>query len=381
MRSTLSLASKRLLGLILFFITSTFVLFYSPAEAVLPVKGQCSLCHTMHNSQNGSTMVYAGTGASWNGSDQLAGGTDNSPQPSLLNTSCVGCHSSDSGSTIVTIGVTRIPIVYNTGGYPANPLAGGNFYNVSRGGSENDKYGHNVHGISGEDANISPSGPGAPGTLPPPGVNPTCMQQCHGTLAAGGATFFGGNGCEGCHLRNYGVRHHQSPSWYRFLRGHSFNTLRRVDGVPDPTGNYEQNPGAGHNEYKGVDDATTYTYGDGSLNATQSITDFCSGCHANFHEEMDGASSTWLRHPSDMLLPETGEFAGYDPTASYNNLAPVAYLNPAAPVRSEAVVMCLSCHRAHASNYQDSLRWDYLTCSPGSANPNCGCFVCHSDKD
>lgn len=385
MRPRSRLACKELLGplTLLFIVIAVFILAV-PARAVLPIKGgACSTCHTMHNSQNGSTMVFAGTGAAWDGSNQLAGGTSTSPQDSLLVTDCVGCHSSDTSNTIITIGTLRIPIVFNTGGYPSSPLAGGNFYNVSIGGAANDVYGHNVYGISEQDNNIPPPTPGAPGSLPPATTfDPTCMQQCHGTLAIAD-TQFGPGGCTGCHLRSFGdaVRHHESPSWYRFLRGHDFSALRQVEGVPDP--DWEQTPSfANSNKYKGVDDATTYIYDFGSLELTQSISDFCSGCHANFHEDMDGASSTWIRHPSDSLLPETGEFAAYNPITSYNNLAPVAYIDPDAPVRSEAVVMCLSCHRAHGSQYPDILRWDYTgTCSPGTANANCGCFVCHTEKD
>ena len=355
--------------------------WWAPARAVLPVTGQCYLCHTMHNSQNGSNMAVASTGAAWNASNQISGGAATNPQSKLLITNCVGCHSSSTANTIVTIGSVRIPIVFNTGGYPAQPLAGGNFYHVSLDGPANDVYGHNVFGISDPDSNIPPPTPGAPGALPPAtDMDPSCMQQCHGTLATGGGTFFGGNGCEGCHLRGYALRHHGSPSWYRFLRGHSSNVARRVDGVPDP--DWEQSPSlANSNKYKGGVDATTYSYAFGSLNLTQSITDYCSGCHPNFHQEMDGAGGTWIRHPSDNLLPSTGEYGAYDPTASYNNLAPVAYLDPSNPQRNEAIVMCLSCHRAHASQYPDSLRWDYDTCQAGSANANCGCFVCHTEKD
>ncbi len=368
------------------FITLLCILSFniSPTDATLPVSGVCSQCHTMHNSQNNALIVQAGAGSLWNGSGQLTGGSDTSSQKSLLVTDCIGCHSTNTTDSIVTVGSLSIPIVFNTGGYPPQPLAGGNFYYVSLGAAR-DGYGHNVYGISGQDGNIAAPAPGAPGALPPATtMAPSCTLECHGTLAGTGPYFFGGGkgGCEGCHLRSYAVKHHETASSFRFLRGHTSNMLRRVDGVPDP--NWEQTPTlANSNKYQGGDDATTYSYNFGALNLTQSITDFCSGCHANFHEEMD-SGSVWIRHPSDFLLPEgTTEYAAYNPTTTYSNMAPVAWLNPSSPQRSEAVVMCLSCHRAHGSQYPDILRWDYVNdCEIQDATPgDCGCFVCHTTKD
>ncbi|MFC1513206.1 cytochrome c3 family protein [Thermodesulfobacteriota bacterium] len=62
---------------------------------------------------------------------------------------------------------------------------------------------------------------------------------------------------------------------------------------------------------------------------------------------------------------------------------PVAWETPDNPVRSKAVVMCLSCHRAHGSEYPDMLRWDYNTMivNDEQGATGTGCFVCHSSKD
>jgi predicted CXXCH cytochrome family protein len=54
----------------------------------------------------------------------------------------------------------------------------------------------------------------------------------------------------------------------------------------------------------------------------------------------------------------------------------------------DAIVTCISCHRAHGSQYDDLLRWDYTQCianenvaADDTITPDCGCFYCHRDKD
>jgi len=150
---TTKTSSRRLLlgGIRFSLALATVAALAGPALA--KVTGVCSNCHTMHNSQGGDGVVIAGTNAGWNGGGAMTGGTDTGPQQRLLVTNCVGCHSSTTDATIVTVGDSRIPIVYNSGGVaPLKPLAGGNFYYVENNG---DQYGHNVRGISGQDSLLS----------------------------------------------------------------------------------------------------------------------------------------------------------------------------------------------------------------------------------
>ena len=372
--------------------------FFSFAQqAVGQVKGQCSTCHTMHNSQNNSKMVYMGTSgatawAGWNGSAVLQGGTAApSPQASLLVSDCVGCHTSTTGDTIITIGSTRVPIVFNTGGYPANPLAGGNFYRVAQSGG--DAYGHNVRGISAQDGALITLG--APGTV-------GCSNSCHVTLTLTDAQTDGQrkNGCQGCHQS---VKHHGSDpagspvgaagGYYRFLSappGHDMVGGGGVHGIEDP--NWEQNPTASnHNAYyggTGADDEDP-----------ESIGKFCAGCHYNFHSpgfvttmwgtDNGGGVNPWFRHPADYAIPNSGEYLNY---TVYSPTVPIArpessltggvgYSSTVRPGTDK--VFCLSCHRAHGSQYSDMLRWSYSMMVPGTtgAGAGTGCFVCHSDKD
>jgi predicted CXXCH cytochrome family protein len=144
-----------------------------------------------------------------------------------------------------------------------------------------------------------------------------------------------------------------------------------------------------HNYYKGVQ--VKYTSGDedkSALKTYQSISAFCAGCHPIFHNTSEISSyslgvpykSPWLRHPTDIQLPDSSEYSGYDPVDSYSAEAPVAWTNPASPTRETAVVMCLSCHRPHGSNQPDMLRWDYGTMIAGGGGSG-GCFTCHTTKN
>lgn len=350
------------------------------------VTGPCANCHTMHNSQDASPLARAGTNVGWGGSG-LTGDISSEPLSHLLVTDCVGCHTATTALTIINYGGSAIPIVYNTVA-PTDPLAGGNFYWVAQGGAANDAKGHNVYGISGTDANLTI----APGRKPG-----TCGGSCHATLAdpPGGNNLERG-GCQGCHVF---TSHHTDRGWYRYLKGHTDSPnpgdpnaggdgLDYVTGIGDD--DWEQETVVDHNGYKGVQVAYD-SHGTGLTNQ-QTISSFCSGCHARFHETADinannGApyTSPWLRHPSDIALPTTGEYAVYDPTTNhpvtgYSAEAPVGWLDPASPVRAGAVVMCISCHRVHGSDQPDLLRWDYATMDVGGGGSG-GCFTCHTLKN
>ncbi len=360
------------------------------------VSGQCSLCHTMHNSQSGDVMAEVGTVgtyAGWNASNQLTGGTITTPEPTLLISDCVGCHSSSTTDSIITIDTLRIPIVFNTVAAPTNPLAGGNFFWVV---DQGDEYGHNVRGISAQDANLA----SAPGTI-------GCANSCHVTLTLEDSEtdLNRANGCKGCHQ---GVKHHgidqgvgkvvtAEAGWYRFLdapAAHAGVGGAPVYGIEDP--NWEQTPDKdNHNVYYG---------GTGDDNETpQSIGKFCSGCHYNFHSDGDNTnvsfwsldnggtgSDSWLRHPADSVIPNSDEYVNY---TVYTVTIPVGRPETAAALEAVTMdvvrpgtdkVICMSCHRAHGSPYPDMLRWDYdamviTTGTPAAAGE--GCFKCHSAKD
>jgi predicted CXXCH cytochrome family protein len=270
--------------------------------------------------------------------------------------------------------------VYNTTGYPSQPLAGGNFYYVAQGGAcakgDCDEYGHNVYGISNADSNLTKGAPG----------NENCgglTSPCHKTLAAPpGAENYNRGGCQGCH---YNVYHHNDNGIYRFLStGHESGGSAAYYVEGDEDSDWEQTT-ATHNWYKGV----VGPVNGGTLATTHSISTFCGGCHKDFHREayIGGTSSPWIRHPTDIALPTTSEYSAYSfndpPTYSnYKTEAPVAWTDPKnTGNRGTPIVMCLSCHRPHGTDQPDMLRWDYDNMIAGGGTNSTGCFTCHTTKD
>jgi predicted CXXCH cytochrome family protein len=395
-----------------FLLAAAFCLGW-PLLANAKIVGPCANCHTMHNSQGGAAEVHLGalgdrldygTGL-WSGPARLT------PQENLLKTDCVGCHSSSSTATIVTLGGgTKIPIVFNTGGPAANTeLAGGNFYytTVDGGGTTMANRGHNVAGIAALDPLLQ-----APGR-----TSGTCGNSCHTTLVT---AIDPGNipgthdqtGCEGCHLT---VGHHDEMvgggtgpgNSYRFLAGHGGTGLSGfVDGGYNYVGGPPGFEGVNWGIQNSVDpaDRNLYMPQDAGYNpATDDlpIGRWCAGCHGQFHafgdtsdvylttdnggdRDFTPGNNPWMRHPTNVRIPITGEFAGVMGD-TYNPLTgiPLARYDPTAVINSTDQVMCLSCHKAHASEWPDALRFDYtdMIAHSGAGTRTDGCFFCHRLKD
>ncbi|MCK4536244.1 MAG: hypothetical protein KAT93_04480, partial [Desulfuromonadales bacterium] len=66
------------------------------------IRGVCSDCHTMHNSQDGQVM------ADFKG--------ETGPNAALTRGSCFGCHAQVSGQALVSVGTASIPQVMHTEG-------------------------------------------------------------------------------------------------------------------------------------------------------------------------------------------------------------------------------------------------------------------------
>ncbi len=145
---------------------------------------------------------------------------------------------------------------------------------------------------------------------------------------------------------------------------------------------WEQNPSSvKHNTYQGSSGLYSGYLESGSINQK------CAGCHGQFHAETL-STSTWIRHPVDVAIPNSGEFVGM---TTYNPLVPVARPNVSAAdtnfssiLRGSDLVSCISCHRAHGSPYPAMLRWAYRDW-PGIDSHTLqpalnGCAVCHTNK-
>ncbi len=372
------------------------------------VAGQCSDCHTMHNSQGGASVT----------GDGLHG--------SLTTGDCVGCHTgtnvvggnipyvmtptlSEYGPDYVTItGVL-------TNNVATNSLAGGTF-NMVESVAGADQFGHNVVGISDPDG----MGQTPPGwvaiTFPAAGGNAVADNWTTQQLTCAGT-----NGCHGDHTNAddfgdiRGAHHGDDSNINGNTVASSFRFLKGIMGTEAADWELAVSA-ANHNGYRGADRIAANSTTTGSLDAT-TISYLCAECHGLFHsgtgeiitgdDPTTASNNPWLRHPSDFALGNAGpvEYADYanadgalytaGPLA-YNYIAPLASVTGAAvsdPLAAGAgvndIVMCLSCHRAHGSAHDDLLRWDYNDIATGgemvagtsTAFDNKGCFACHTTKD
>ncbi len=357
------------------------------------ISGVCSNCHTMHNSQDGAPVDAAG------------------PYGQLLNAGCVACHTA---STPVIQEVNKGPAVLHTvapgGQGGGQTLAGGDFYWVNANEALNASMGHNVidlPGVTVADANMPGADP-----LSPPGWDPvatgtafvadqvasgeatwssqlTCAGEygCHGNHAATGSF----PGMQGAHHNNTGGTATQTDGTLTTI-GESYRFLMGIEGLEEANWNWAETP-VTHNEYYGEDSTVNRSAGGlAAYGGRDTISFLCAECHGLFHGTVDEdatAGSPWVRHPTDIDLPASGEYLLYNDEGAggglYSLEAPVARaVVPAASgsaiTLGSDIVMCLSCHRAHGSPEPDLLRWTYSTMVAGGGATN-GCFTCHTDKN
>lgn len=342
------------------------------------VTGRCDNCHTMHNSQDGAPMAtYGADGSSWK---------DTGPYDALTRGSCLGCHGMGESSKIATIGGSEIPQVYHT---DSEDLAGGNFAYITgaKGSGASEAKGHNVIDLGSIDETLTDA----------PGFSHVSVRNTELTCA-------GANGCHGYRyiagdsgLRNLKGTHHRNVDGpceiaedvhdsYRFLFG--------VRGLENTIDKWQNKDSDSHNEYYGAPtpmgvDQTDCTSCHSMIPAvlrpsTNTISGFCATCHGDFHltAGIGGDSmSPFTRHPTDVVLPDTGEYAAY---TTYNENAPIGRTAVPGTISNTVtpgadVVTCLSCHVAHASDYPDMLRWDYSMIRAGG-NGSDGCCICHTQK-
>lgn len=384
-----------------------------PFSATARISGPCVNCHTMHNSQNGASLTV-----------------DLRNNPTLVRRDCIGCHAQGAGEKIVTVGGVQIPQVYHNDA--SGDLAAGNFAYISGvkdspGGADPGK-GHNVIDLVSPDPFLdAPPGWRHDETVVAGGMRLTCAGSmgCHGIRGqpltvedefGGGKTsyrtgltaFSGYEGSiilgkkfNGGHHNNYdgvklGLSH---PNFQQDPLAHSYRFIRGLKGYGNQQSRWQNLSSTSHNEYyvfPGVTmDFETVACGgchvlgintfEGKITTPyMSMTGFCVTCHGSFHNSTQGVA--FVRHPSSLVIKNAGEYANY---TTYNVQAPVGRQvlpsNPSSTVTPGTdVVMCLSCHMAHASPYPDMLRWDYSKMMTGTADNTAagtGCFICHSSKD
>jgi hypothetical protein len=276
----------------------------------------CNGCHTMHNSQDG----------------QLVDPDSPDGNPFLLEDAspsdvCLGCHADGLGA-VFAVDVLN----------PSPQKGAGNFIflledniNDAHAGASNpvngDAAGHNLnapgHGLA-PDATLATS-PG--GSFPSALLGCTSCHDPHGTGA------------------------------FRILYGDG----RLVQDFY--TFNADAPVAEGLSIFFGNETPTSHTAYQSGVSA------WCGNCHGNFHD-----NSTQLIHPSGQTLGGTiaTNYGLYNGTAQWGTgnpatsyIAMVPFEDPANTTTSTAgpsagsVVMCLTCHRAHASSAMDAGRWDF----------------------
>ncbi|MDP2157370.1 MAG: cytochrome c3 family protein [Nitrospirota bacterium] len=366
-----------------------FVSIDRQVQAGMPAGIACFKCHTMHNSQNGVPEPRTGGASQMGIATPECAGCHGINRPNLLKMDCIGCHAENIAGGNNISPSTGAPQVAHSG----TDLAAGNFKYVF---NANSAKGHNVHGF-----NIGGLGPMEmeSNIIPPdapPGYN---VALDYGGWAPNGLTVnplmcAGTNGCHGNRseivpLRSIAGAHHADDSALQFggafiqagqgsTVGTSYRFLYGVQGGESNNWEATFNAATNHNEYKGE----TWGARGNDPRTDHTISSLCSTCHGSFHASgatgIGTGTSPWIRHPTDVGMVTTGEFAAY----TYTQQVPVARVTlPSAATAMAAtadnrIVMCLSCHRAHASANDDSLRWQY---DATMTTPN-GCYNCHSGK-
>jgi hypothetical protein len=388
-----------------------------PSVGLAKIVGQCSDCHTMHNSEQGQPVA------------QVFGWTGASPTPNevLLKYDCMACHAMQTGQAIVTLaGGSRVPQVY--GNYP-NDRAGGNFAYIdgTKGSGGSDRKGHNVIDIVTADATLH----GPPGFTRGPSSDQTNNTSIHTFQMASQFTCAGKAGCHG--VRNQGIlvahatydangveltpeiieprvgmaaltgAHHYDEGGLLTTADDISNSYRFLLGTyGNEQVNWANASASDHNEYYGENNVT-FAPGESGCsrcheeshgmetigyvtNRSGTMTNFCETCHSNFHSSQDpslGTTGAFLRHPSDFEIQNKTEYALM---TAYATDAPVARTlanlgTVAATGGPGDIVMCLSCHSSHATDYEYMLRFDYTAIEAGNGASTAGCFVCHTTKD
>ena len=310
--------------------------------------GSCSGCHTGHGTEDGQSLITT-PGAS------LLLASD----PSSV---CLNCHAGPGGN--------NVPSVFSFDGSAMTP--GGDFYWLTKsftwsgGSSPAARHGHNIvardYGL-GADPNKSQ---GAGGSYPSAQLSCISCHDPHGRSSGGTR-----DGSQAVSVSgSYGETPDSGTSSgnYRLLGG--INYTRSGYSFSNPPPIARQNAG---NPF-GEQDDSHVAYGSG-------MSEWCGNCHSavlNNQHMVGGADFT---HPvsgiSAGMTAETvsiynsyvrsGDLSGIAATA-YLQFVPfeqgtddVALLDPTSTQGpdSNANVSCLSCHRAHASAFRNSGRWDF----------------------
>jgi len=395
----------------------------------------CADCHTMHNSKDGAPVVEGG----------YPSGTD--PNPEMLYRAdwtdmCLSCHMQGQNTSataalpdVLDSGWTA-PIVMTLDGVdPAGvAMPGGDFYYSNLDPAKGHNPAYTAGAVGGAATSLMMAEDPILGDTPPGGlINGDDEWSCHT--------------CHGMHSRFSG----SYTAWrqvQRKLNGVVISGDVTGFGVETATGNkgataagYEPIKSNARGDIQGTSylnvraDGEKLEGADLALDESDTnknvyrggFSSMCSVCHGDFHGgngETRTADNTktrvggyWVRHPTNVAMNEAGSKygigtytkaitnaqgtnpnpAGYDwryplvqPDADFTVEYDVAAMaNPATAI-GEDRIMCLTCHKAHATQYDNMTRWDAaghafiadgdldFTGTPSNGdNPAYGCGKCH----
>ena len=351
MRGTTKFRSWVLMMVVLVFtLVSSTMAFHDTAKLV------CNKCHTMHYSEDGTDPIMAAQASNVSGVSPVTGG----PNPHLLYYAsitdlCLACHSGDVGADID--GETAWSVYSATVPTPGGDFAESNGVGITGNG-------HNPYYTS---STITTSFIGADEVtgkeLTPPGNDGQVLAKWT---------------CTSCHSAHGGS---SECFEYRNLKlvvnnGDGSDTDDvDVDSTIGSDNNDEADPpnGSQYNVYRNFA-PTDYSTKFGA---------WCGACHGEFHGDETNdldiyTGGNWVRHPTAYAIGDLGG-TGKNYSGIYDPLVPLV----AGPsdtwtpggtsdaVDGDEEVFCLSCHKAHATDEKNLMRW------ASDAVGNTSCNKCH----
>ncbi len=293
----------------------------------------CDGCHSMHNGSGNGNFTAAGPSLT-NGSD--------------ASSTCLNCHDGSGRYHVASADGSNT----NEGGDFSWVKDNGYTY-VVRGSTKTDDYSNHGHSIVAADYGFA--------------------ADANLTAAPGGSFLAADLGCTSCHdphgQAQGGVTAGAAPisvsgSYGAVPVAGTIAGNYRILYDSNKVGFSEDAPIARANSYDGA----STQYGSG-------MSGWCANCHGGFYSQ----SASSHMHPTDVAIPATynsyvatGNYTGdvstaYDPlvpfergvtTASSDLPDPTDAATAGVGVDGSSKVMCLSCHRAHASAFGNALRWD-----------------------
>jgi hypothetical protein len=341
---------------------------------------ECEGCHSMHNSFEGGTMVTGSTYGDGSGIYLL--------KASDQSGACLNCHQSadvvPTGYHISTANVTPFDSTS-----PVEMTPGGDFAWLKktmtvtvRGNTslrDGERYGHSIKAVDyGYDTDtVTTQAPG--GSYPSSALG---CQACHdphgryrrfadGTQATTGLPIWNSGSYTSSKDPIAGV---SAVGVYRILGGVGYQPKSLTGSFGFAT----QAPDVVVASTYNRSEATTQT----AVAYGKNMGEWCANCHTAFLENAYTSGAMGLRHPagngakltqavadnynnyvsSGIMTTGAGKFSTLAPfengSSDYAQLKSWAGAPPAADTSKN--VICLSCHRAHASAFESSLRFFYL---------------------